>query len=80
MNYGYPNSQHFDGTGAVTRYNTLKMNISGDFSWKHGMMQRMNSPLLPSNIRGLIIGKSNCGKTTLLPNVLPDPNSLQGLF
>ena len=27
---------------------------------------RHNNPLLPSNIRGLIVGKSNCGKTVLL--------------
>lgn len=31
---------------------------------------RNNSPLLPNSIRGLIIGKSNCGKTTLLLNLL----------
>ena len=36
----------------------------------------MNSPLLPSNIRGLIIGKSNSGKTTLLLNLLLQPNWL----
>ena len=27
---------------------------------------RHNNPLFPSNIRGLIVGKSNCGKTVLL--------------
>ena len=37
---------------------------------------RQNSPLLPSNIRGLIIGKSNCGKTTLLLNLLLQPEWL----
>ena len=37
---------------------------------------RKNSPLLPSNIRGLIIGKSNCGKTTLLINLLLQPEWL----
>ncbi len=31
---------------------------------------RHNSPLLPSNIRGLIVGKGNCGKTVLLLNLL----------
>ena len=34
------------------------------------MKKRNNSPLLPENVRGLIIGKSNCGKTTLLLNLL----------
>ena len=46
------------------------MNISHDFLWKSRMIKRVNSPLLPDNIRGLIIGKSNCGKTTLLLNLL----------
>ena len=31
---------------------------------------RHNNALLPSNIRGLIIGRSNCGKTVLLLNLL----------
>ena len=40
------------------------------------MVKRVNSPLLPDNIRGLIIGKSNCGKTTLLLNLLLQPSWL----
>ena len=52
------------------------MNISNDFSWKCRMIKRVNSPLLPDNIRGLIIGKSNCGKTTLLLNLLLQSNWL----
>ena len=31
---------------------------------------RQNNPLLPANIRGLIVGKGNCGKTVLLLNLL----------
>ena len=31
---------------------------------------RHNNPLLPSNIRGLIVGRGNCGKTVLLLNLL----------
>ena len=31
---------------------------------------RHNNALLPSSIRGLIVGKSNCGKTVLLLNLL----------
>ena len=53
-----------------------KMNISNDFSWKSRMKKRVNSPLLPANVRGLIIGKSNCGKTTLLLNLLLQPEWL----
>ena len=37
---------------------------------------RNNNPLLPSNLRGLIVGKSNCGKTTLLFNLLLKPDWL----
>ena len=44
------------------------MNIL-DFSWRRER-GRKNSPLFPQNIRGLIVGKSNCGKTTLLLNLL----------
>ena len=51
------------------------MNIANTFSWKSSN-SRENSPLLPSNIRGLIIGKSNCGKTTLIFNLLLQPGWL----
>ena len=33
-------------------------------------INRGNNPLLPPNVRGLIVGKSNCGKTVLLLNLL----------
>ena len=46
------------------------MNVSSVLSWKNRLKKRNNSPLLPSNVRGLLIGKSNCGKTTLLLNML----------
>ena len=45
------------------------MNISEQYAWKVGM-GRHNSPLLPQRIRGLIIGKSGCGKTTVIFNLL----------
>ena len=37
---------------------------------------RSNHKLLPKNVRGLIIGKSACGKTTLLLNLLLNPGWL----
>ena len=35
-----------------------------------------NKPLLPQNIRGLVIGKSGCGKTTVIFNMLLQPGWL----
>ena len=40
-----------------------------NFSINH-KKSRHNNPLLPSSIRGLLVGKSNCGKTVLLLNLL----------
>ena len=51
------------------------MDINNVYSWSSSK-DRYNSPLLPSNIRGLIVGKSNCGKTTLLLNLLLQPDWL----
>ena len=44
------------------------MNIQ-NFSIK-GSQKRHNSPFLPTSLRGLIVGRSNCGKTVLLLNLL----------
>ena len=52
------------------------MNIKNDYSWCIRTKTRQNSPLFPQNIRGLIVGKSNCGKTTLLLNLLLEPDWL----
>ena len=48
------------------------MNVSDEYTWKKAPC-RDNNPMLPDNIRGLIVGKSNCGKTTLLLNLLLQP-------
>ena len=42
------------------------MNISKDYAGNC----RENNPLLPQNMRGLVIGKSGCGKTTVIFNLL----------
>ena len=53
------------------------MSISEMYAWQQsGARERKNSYLLPQSIRGLIIGKSGCGKTTLLLNLLLQPGWL----
>ena len=47
-----------------------------DLSWNESITKRFNHPLLPKSIRGIIIGKSGCGKTTLLLNFLLRPGWL----
>ena len=32
-----------------------------DLSWNEVISKRFNNPLLPRNIRGIIVGKSGCG-------------------
>jgi len=47
-----------------------------DLSWNDSLNKRSNSLLLPKSIRGLIVGKSCCGKTILLLNLLLRPGWL----
>ena len=51
------------------------MEVNPGFAWKKEKT-RHNSPLLPDSIRGLIVGSSNCGKTTLILNLLLNPGWL----
>ena len=54
------------------------MEVNNTYAWtvEDATRKRNNSPLLPRDVRGLIVGKSNCGKTTLLLNLLLQPNWL----
>ena len=44
-----------------------------DLFWNEVTAKRFNNPLLPRSIRGIIVGKSACEKTTLLLNLLLRP-------
>ena len=45
-------------------------------SWNENVTNKNNHPLLPKSLRGLIVGKSGCCKTTLLLNLLLRPGWL----
>ena len=47
-----------------------------DLSWNETTTKRFNNPFLPRSIRGITVGKSGCGKTTLLLNLLLIPGWL----
>ena len=47
-----------------------------NLAWNENLSKRCKHPLLPKGIRGWIIGKSGCGKTTLLINLLLRPGWL----
>ena len=50
----------------------IKMEIT-NLAWNESLSKRCNHPLLPQGIKGLIIVKFACGKTTLLINLLLRP-------
>ena len=52
------------------------MNINKQYAWQSGANSRENNPLLPQNLRGLVIGKSGCGKTTVIFHLLLQPHWL----
>ena len=47
-----------------------------NLSWNEVISKRFNNPFLPRSIRGIIVGKSGCRKTTLLLNLLLKPGWL----
>jgi len=47
-----------------------------DLAWNETQSKRFNNSMFPRSIRGLIVGKSNCGKTMLLLNFLLRPGWL----
>ena len=53
------------------------MNISKQYGWQPVVNCRENNPLLPQSLRGLVIGKSGCGKTTVIFNLSLQPDWLE---
>ena len=47
-----------------------------ELSWNESINKRFKTPILPRSIRGLIVGKSGCGKRMLLLNLLQRPGWL----
>ena len=47
-----------------------------NLAWNENLNKRCNHPLLPQGVRGFIIGKSGCGETILLINLLLRPGWL----
>ena len=52
------------------------MNVNKQYTWQSVEDCRENNPLLPRNLRGLVIGKSGCRKTTVIFNLLLQPGWL----
>ena len=50
--------------------------MNKQYAWQSGANGCENNPLLPRNFRGLVIGKSGCGKTTVIFNLLLQLNRL----
>jgi len=47
-----------------------------DLTWNKISSRRFNNSLFPKSFRGILVGKSACGKTTLLLNFLLRPGWL----
>ena len=52
------------------------MNVSNQYAWQSAENCRENNPLLPQSLRGLVIGKGVCGKTTMIFNLSIQPGRL----
>ena len=50
--------------------------VTDKYTWKDKGVIRSHSPLFPQDIKGILIGKSVVGKTTLLTHLLLEPDML----
>ena len=50
--------------------------VTDKYTWRDKGVIRNHSPLFPRDIRGILIGKSGVGKTTLLTHLLLEPDML----
>ena len=62
--------------GYSDAFNSSSMNISKQYAWRPAADCRENNHLLPQYLRGMVIGKSGCGKTTVIFNLLLRPGWL----
>ena len=53
------------------------MDIHKQYAWRSAEDCRENNPLLPRNLRGLVIGTCGCGKTTVIFKLLLQPGWLE---
>jgi ABC-type glutathione transport system ATPase component len=65
----FKNSLKLKYKSMILKIFSNKMSIE-EFSWNENSSSKNNNFLLPRSIRGLIVGKSGCGKTNLLLNLL----------
>lgn len=55
----------------------IRVTVERMFNDNNDKLFRKHGPLLPSTIRGLVCGPSNCGKTNIVISLLESPNGIR---